>query len=184
MPNEPVIGDSTQASEHGTHRSVTKQSNTAHLKSWKPGQSGNPGGRPTTPPELRRKALNSAPNAIQVAIDVVDDVLASRRANTKTKHTPGHIQWAVNTVLDRSIGRPEQAIAIASADTQSIAESAARETLRELLVRQLAQLESTDADRAVIEVSAQPSGDPSGEKQNAPLPDGNEAKALPCVSGD
>jgi hypothetical protein len=128
--------------------------------------------------------LNSAPNAIQVAIDVVDDVLASRRANTKTKHTPGHIQWAVNTVLDRSIGRPEQAIAIASADTQSIAESAARETLRELLVRQLAQLESTDADRAVIEVSAQPSGDPSGEKQNAPLPDGNEAKALPCVSGD
>jgi hypothetical protein len=140
------------ASTIGDHPDVEKPTSPASrlAKPWQKGQSGNPRGRTPTPPELRRKALNAAPNAIQVAIDVVDDVLASRQSGRKTKHSPGHIQWAVNTVLDRSIGRPEQAIAIASADTQSIAESAARETLRELLVRQLAQLESAKADDSAI----------------------------------
>ena len=42
----------------------------AHLSPWKPGQSGNPGGRPKMPPELKEKLREASAEAFDVMIEI------------------------------------------------------------------------------------------------------------------
>jgi hypothetical protein len=65
--------------------------------SWKPGQSGNPGGRAAMPPELRELARAKGPAALQIALDLMDNATseAVRLA-------------AAREVLDRGYGKAQQ----------------------------------------------------------------------------
>jgi hypothetical protein len=75
--------------------------------SFKPGQSGNPGGKPKLPPPVRQaladaKALARplAPEAIQTLSDVM----------TNAKAPPAARVGAAIAILDRGYGKPAQAV--------------------------------------------------------------------------
>jgi len=69
---------------------------------FKPGQSGNPGGRPKTLPELRLAARAHTPEALST----LAAIMRSRRA------TPGARVQAVRELLDRAWGRPAQELEV------------------------------------------------------------------------
>lgn len=64
--------------------------------SWKPGQSGNPNGRPKLPPEIREIAKAGSVKAISRAVELIDH------------EDPNVALKAINTVLDRGYGKPAQ----------------------------------------------------------------------------
>ncbi len=63
-----------------------------------PGQSGNPGGRPKLPNEVKELARAASEKAISRAIELMD----SPDENVALK--------AISTVLDRGYGKPAQAV--------------------------------------------------------------------------
>jgi hypothetical protein len=65
---------------------------------FKPGQSGNPGGRPKENEEIKRLALKHCPKAIKRLAELMDD------PNSRTAVA------ACDAILDRGIGRPAQSI--------------------------------------------------------------------------
>ena len=69
---------------------------------FKPGQSGNPNGRPKIPPELREAAKAAAPEALQTAIDLMRDARVE----------PADRLRAATIVLDRAYGKPVQSTEI------------------------------------------------------------------------
>lgn len=79
----------------------TKEKRLANLRPFKPGQSGNPGGRPKkvkdSAEELARK---SAIKAVQRLVDVLDDTDAPAPA----------VVAAANSLLDRGLGKARQHI--------------------------------------------------------------------------
>ncbi len=68
--------------------------NKRNLKSWKPGQSGNPGGRPKVAPEVREMAKQKSKEAFERICQIIADD-DSRVALA-----------ACNVVLERAYGRP------------------------------------------------------------------------------
>ena len=82
---------------------------------FKPGQSGNPNGRPKIPPELREAAKSAAPEALQVAIDLMRNPAVE----------PADRLRAVSIVLDRAYGKPVQATEISGPDGGPIMHEAA-----------------------------------------------------------
>jgi hypothetical protein len=64
------------------------------------GQSGNPSGRPAMPAEIMNMARASAPDAIKMAIQFVNDEDADPRVRLK----------AAEILLDRGYGKPTQAV--------------------------------------------------------------------------
>lgn len=85
--------------------------NTLPAHWWKPGQSGNPGGRPKIVEPFRAAMRERSPKAIAE----VDKALASG--------DPEHRRWAVNTILAYAWGRPspiEREETEARADEQPI----------------------------------------------------------------
>lgn len=70
--------------------------NTANLKPWRPGQSGNPRGRPAVPPEVRELARAHTVTAVNTLVAVMTDEKATAAARVS----------AANALLDRAHGRP------------------------------------------------------------------------------
>lgn len=68
----------------------------ANLKPWRPGQSGNPRGRPPVPPELRDLARAHTAAAISALVEIMSDREASASARVA----------AATAILDRAHGRP------------------------------------------------------------------------------
>ncbi len=64
---------------------------------WKPGQSGNPGGRRKEVAEVRELARQKCPRAIERLAEIVDDPEAPYSSQVA----------AANSLLDRGYGRPE-----------------------------------------------------------------------------
>jgi hypothetical protein len=83
-----------------TQNTDTNTSAPDYLTPWKPGQSGNPGGRPKMPPELKEMLKKVAPELFQVAIDIAKD--------KKSKNTDR--LRATELLLDRVYGKSPQPI--------------------------------------------------------------------------
>ncbi len=119
---------------------------------FQPGNNANPGGRPKTPPELRLAALRAAPDALQVAIGIVQSAKAAQDAAADAslpahvhRHSEQHTRWAVDTVLDRALGRAEQAVHVTGdgaarlpLDVDAAALAALLELVREARARRTA----------------------------------------------
>src|SRR5579884_4019901 len=73
---------------------------TASSSAWKPGQSGNPRGRPTVAAEIRDLARNHAREAIERLVALVQS------------DNPQVALRAAEALLDRGYGRPMQAIQV------------------------------------------------------------------------
>jgi uncharacterized protein DUF5681 len=67
---------------------------------WKPGQSGNPSGRPKINPELRDLARRHTKIALTALVEIARDAKAPPAARVA----------AANALLDRGYGRPMQAV--------------------------------------------------------------------------
>jgi hypothetical protein len=99
------------------------------------GQSGNPGGRPRTEPELRARAFVYAVAALPEL----------GRLARKARHEGARIR-AISELLDRAIGRPRQAIDVTPTPDLAVAGLTAR--LEQLSVAQLAALAEAAAQQA------------------------------------
>jgi hypothetical protein len=64
---------------------------------WKPGQSGNPGGRPAVVREVRELAQKHSAEAIETLVKIMQNEKAP--LNTRAA--------AAGAILDRAVGRPE-----------------------------------------------------------------------------
>jgi Family of unknown function (DUF5681) len=73
---------------------------TNNLKPFKKGQSGNPGGRPKIPDEVKEAARAHTEEAITVLVEVMKD----------TKAPPSARVSAAGAILDRGWGRPQQSV--------------------------------------------------------------------------
>lgn len=76
------------------------------LPPWKPGQSGNPGGRPKLDPEFKRSVQALCPEAVAVLVEVMRDKHAQASARVK----------AAEAILNRGYGTPAQSIALTDPD--------------------------------------------------------------------
>src|SRR5215472_8733707 len=88
----------------------TKKLRLANLRPFKPGQSGNPGGRSRAQIDVR----NAARKHTQAAIDTL--VLVMRNGK------PSEAAMAANSLLDRGWGKPRQAVDAAIDDRRDVRE--------------------------------------------------------------
>ena len=110
----------------------TVANQTRKLKPWKPGQSGNPGGRP------RRDAISAALRQ-QLAIQASDDrSVADVVAAALIKRALRGDVRAIREVADRTEGRPRQQLEI---ETRATVDHEPQLDLDRLTIEQLAQLE-------------------------------------------
>jgi hypothetical protein len=72
--------------------------NTGRAGAWKPGQSGNPGGRPKEEREVLQLARDASPAAIRRLVELMDC------------DSPRAAIAAANSILDRAFGKPAQTI--------------------------------------------------------------------------
>ena len=104
---------------------------TARLKNgrWRPGQSGNPGGRPAGVTEVREFALRYGVEAIECLVKEM------REGDTSHARIA-----AAKAILDRAVGKPTQLLA-SDADEQSvISNEERREQMRALVAKAFAQV--------------------------------------------
>jgi hypothetical protein len=78
-------------------------------KPWKPGESGNPGGRPKAIYDIMRLARSRAPEAVQTLYEIMSDKTASDRDRIV----------AAATLLDRGCGRAPVPVLHKGADSES-----------------------------------------------------------------
>jgi hypothetical protein len=71
---------------------------------WQKGSSGNPGGRPAMATEVREALCVHTPDAVAALVQILQDATAPAAARVA----------AARCILDHSIGKPLQAVAIAS----------------------------------------------------------------------
>ena len=113
---------------------------------WKPGQSGNPGGRPQALKDVRDLARAHTPKAIERLAAMLD-------------HEDGRVVVAAATsLLDRAWGRPEQSVVADVSVTSSVDVEALRATLEARLARLVAG-QVVEALPAAEPVPALPEGE-------------------------
>jgi hypothetical protein len=72
----------------------------AHLKPFAKGKSGNPGGRPKVPVEVKQLARDCTPDAIKTLASIM-----------RSKKSPAAARvMAANSIIDRGYGKPTQHI--------------------------------------------------------------------------
>ena len=98
-------------------------------RQFKPGQSGNPGGRPKIPEDVKMAFRAACPEAVEILIGIM--------RNPKEK-TPYRLD-EIKTILDRAYGRPVQAQDI-SFDVDSTADMMAQ-------IRRVAMEQENDRQR-------------------------------------
>ena len=79
---------------------------------FKPGQSGNPGGRPADSPEVA-KAKELLRKLCPKAAEVVERCLKSKKF--------GEQRWAAETILGYGIGKPAQAVEFSDKGNEQLA---------------------------------------------------------------
>lgn len=77
---------------------------------WKPGQSGNPGGRPSAVPAVAKKILAETRNGEEL----VEILLKAARGQHTQLCDEKSIRWAISELLDRCLGRAPQAIEVST----------------------------------------------------------------------
>ena len=83
-------------------KTTTKKRKRGPGKPFKPGQSGNPGGRPKIIAEVRDLAREQTENAVNVLTGIMNDEEAPHAARVT----------AANSLLDRGWGKPAQSVAV------------------------------------------------------------------------
>jgi hypothetical protein len=97
--------------------SKSEHAGTRNLKPFKPGQSGNPAGRPKMPKDLKEAFKAASPKALEILKKILADPAA--KDNDRLR--------AAEIILDRAYGKPAQAVDITT-DAVTI-----KETLNERL---------------------------------------------------
>lgn len=103
---------------------------TTNLKPFAPGQSGNPGGRPRIPDDVKALARSYTRKAIETAAEIMRNPEETGTARMS----------AVNTILDRGWGKPAQHVTVDNLGDMSDAE------LRAELAAAIAELRHVSLD--------------------------------------
>ena len=98
------LSDARKAKPKGKPRGRPFQK--GHAGAWKPGQSGNPNGRPKADKPIRDAAREHADEAIKALVGVLKDTEAPASAKVA----------AATALLDRAYGRPTQTTELTGAD--------------------------------------------------------------------
>lgn len=98
---------------------------------WKPGQSGNPSGRPKGPIDIAALAREHGPRCIQVAAELLEDA------------DPRIRLAALVALLDRGFGRPSQAVT-GTTDMPTILQLMHHEAAREFSEQLAAEREAAE----------------------------------------
>lgn len=78
-------------------------------KGYKPGQSGNPGGKAKGLGRyIRERAGAEGKPMVDFALGVIEGKLPPELAKLKLRITLDHVQWACNYISDRGWGKPTQ----------------------------------------------------------------------------
>ncbi|MCJ2101973.1 DUF5681 domain-containing protein [Methylobacterium sp. E-046] len=101
-----------------------------NLKPFAPGQSGNPGGRPRLPDDVKALARGYTREAIETAAEIMRDPEETGTARMS----------AINTILDRGWGKAPQHVTVDSLEGMSDAE------LRAELLATVAELRQNGLD--------------------------------------
>ena len=96
---------------------------------WQKGSSGNPGGRPAMATEVREALRVEATTAVNALVAIVKDPKAPPAARVS----------AARCILDHSIGKPLQAVAIATDERPGSVEHATTEELEAFLASALSK---------------------------------------------
>jgi hypothetical protein len=104
---------------------------------FKKGETGNPGGRPKSVPEVRELARQYTTEAIETLVDVMQDRDA----------TPGARVAAANSLLDRGQGKAPQTFEATNLDVLTDAE------LDRTISDAIARLRAIGAERAALQVA-------------------------------
>jgi hypothetical protein len=110
--------------------------------SFKPGQSGNPGGRPAVVKEVRELAKTYTVEAIETLAAIMRDTSAN----------PGSRVAAANSLLDRGHGKAPQTYEVANYDVLTDAE------LDRIIVDTIAKLRAIGAEGAALAIEASGGG--------------------------
>lgn len=99
------------------------------LTPFKPGQSGNPNGRPKIAAEVKELALQACPGAIKRLIQIVEDDDEDMRVRI----------IALKELLDRGLGKPSQSVELTGAEGGPVqvapVDAPPRETLEQYTAR-------------------------------------------------
>lgn len=92
------------ANKAGTKAGTKKRKAPPHA--FKPGQSGNPNGRPKVPKEFRELAKANSTKALEIIIEIMKD----------PKSKPGDRLRAAEMIMDRAWGKPKQGLELTGED--------------------------------------------------------------------
>lgn len=117
---------------------ITRPGRPENLTPWKPGQSGNPNGRPSGLAKRIREATNEG----QDLVDFMSEVFRNEREKTSDRIT------AATWLADRCWGRPAQAIELRSDEAGTV-----REQLERMTPEERAELRRRIEQRTLAELT-------------------------------
>ena len=128
---------------------------------WKPGQSGNPTGRPKIVSEVRDLARQHSTFAVEVLVKIAGNGRAPAMARVA----------AATQLLDRGFGRPPQSLEVQSRSPLADLSTAALLTLAHRLVDRAPEMETVTIEASrppSAQVAASTASKTAGHDQNSP----------------
>jgi hypothetical protein len=126
-------------SSASTAQTIRRQ---APPKAWKPGQSGNPRGRPPAPVDIAALAREHGPRCIAVAAELLDDPDSRIRLG------------ALTALLDRGFGKPRQTIETNDPASPGLLHLLAAETISQQIVEAFERREQPATIKGCAEPAA------------------------------